>query len=287
MSGYKNFAVVGAGNIGASIIEELLKTKSTGKVDKVVVLSRPESAAKLDAFKARGATVVPIANYSSVPDVAKALTGIDVVIATLTHEALPLQVPIAEAAKSVGVQLFVPSEFGMPTDNATEGLLAGKNEANKKIQALGLTTALFFTGSWTDFIWIPALTLDIKSGSVGVGGDGNAKNSFTSRSDIGRFMAYVLTTLPCQELKNRIFRIEGERTSFNEIFAAYERKHGTKLQIKYTSPAELEAKFKENPHENFGSILHAALAAGRGVVGSPLDNDTYPDWNPKPVIHYI
>ncbi|VDB83215.1 unnamed protein product [Peniophora sp. CBMAI 1063] len=286
MSGYKNFAVVGAGNIGAPIIEELLNGKSTGKVDKVVVLSRPESASKLDALKARGAVVVPVADYSSVPDVAKALTGIDVVIATLTHNALPLQVPIAEAAKSVGVQLFVPSEFGMATDKATDGLLAGKNDANKKIRALGLPTAVFFTGGFSDWLWTPYLSLDVKSGSVEVGGDGNAKMSLTSRTDIGRYLAYVLTTLPPAELKNRIFRIEGERASFNEVFAGYEKKYGTKVQVKYTPVEELGARLKENPHD-VGSALHIAWATGLGVVGSPLDNSVYPDWNPKPAVHYL
>lgn len=44
MSGYKIFAVVGAGNIGTPITEELLNAKSTGTVDKVVILSRPVSA---------------------------------------------------------------------------------------------------------------------------------------------------------------------------------------------------------------------------------------------------
>jgi hypothetical protein len=40
MSGYKNFAVAGAGVLGAIIVEELLKAKSEGKVDKIVVLTR-------------------------------------------------------------------------------------------------------------------------------------------------------------------------------------------------------------------------------------------------------
>ena len=44
MSGYKNFAVIGAGNIGAPIAEELLNAKSTGAVDKVIILARPVSA---------------------------------------------------------------------------------------------------------------------------------------------------------------------------------------------------------------------------------------------------
>jgi saccharopine dehydrogenase-like NADP-dependent oxidoreductase len=43
MSGYKNFAVVGAGNTGSFIIHQLLKDKSAGTVNEVVVLTRQVS----------------------------------------------------------------------------------------------------------------------------------------------------------------------------------------------------------------------------------------------------
>lgn len=47
------------------------------------------------------------------------------------------------------------------------------------------------------------LGLDLKSG--------NALNSFTAQSDIGRFVAYVLTNLSRSKLEWRVFRIEAER----------------------------------------------------------------------------
>ena len=53
--------------------------------------------------------------------------------------------------------------------------------------------------------------MDLKTGNVAVGLDGNALNSFTAQSDIGRYVAYVLTNLPLSKIEWRIFRIEGER----------------------------------------------------------------------------
>ena len=100
----------------------------------------------------------------------------------------------------------------MASDNETESLLAVKDGVNKKIQALGVPTALFFTGGFADWLWLPYIGLDLKGGSVEAGGDGNAKLSFTSRTDIGRYVTYVLTMLPPAKLKNRIFRIEAERS---------------------------------------------------------------------------
>jgi saccharopine dehydrogenase-like NADP-dependent oxidoreductase len=40
MSGYTNFAVVGAGTLGNYIVQQLLKDKAAGTVKEVVVLSR-------------------------------------------------------------------------------------------------------------------------------------------------------------------------------------------------------------------------------------------------------
>ena len=76
------------------------------------------------------------------------------------------------------------------------------------------------------------------------------------------------------------------RQSLNEIFAAYEKKHGVKLEIKYTPVEELQEKLKKDP-KDIVSFLHQVWATGGGAVGSPLDNGLFPDWNPKPVIHYI
>ncbi len=45
MSGYKNFAVVGAGTIGSFIIRQLLADKAAGAINDVVVLTRQASLA--------------------------------------------------------------------------------------------------------------------------------------------------------------------------------------------------------------------------------------------------
>ena len=45
MSGYKNFAVVGAGMLGTFIIDQLLTDKAAGTINDVVVLTRQASLA--------------------------------------------------------------------------------------------------------------------------------------------------------------------------------------------------------------------------------------------------
>ena len=43
MSGYKNFAVIGAGTIGSFIIKQLITDKTSGAIKNVVVLTRQAS----------------------------------------------------------------------------------------------------------------------------------------------------------------------------------------------------------------------------------------------------
>lgn len=80
----------------------------------------------------------------------------DVVISTLSWTALDLQPRIAEAAKEVGVKLFVPSEFGGPTtEGATGGLISTKAGIREQLKAIGIPYALFYTGGFADYLWVP------------------------------------------------------------------------------------------------------------------------------------
>jgi hypothetical protein len=54
MSGYKKFAVVGAGNIGGFITRQLLEEKSAGNINEVVVLTRQVSLVIFDSKRLLG-----------------------------------------------------------------------------------------------------------------------------------------------------------------------------------------------------------------------------------------
>jgi hypothetical protein len=55
------------------------------------------------------------------------------------------------------------------------------------------------------------VNLDVKSGKVAVGGDGNAPISWTARRDVARFLAHVLVHSPATRLQNQVLRLEGDR----------------------------------------------------------------------------
>ncbi|KAI0302960.1 NAD-P-binding protein [Russula brevipes] len=279
MPGYKNFAIVGAGTTGSFVVRQFLEDKAAGIVNQVVVLTREGSKKTIDG----DATVIPV-DYSNKESIMRALTDIDVVISTIASSALDLQIGIAEAAKEAGVRLFIPSEFGGSTEGKTEGMFGRKARIHSQLKAVGIPYALFFTGPYADFLWAQFVSLDVTRGKVSVGGDGNKQVSFTSRSDIARYLSYVLTHLPPEQLENRTFTIAGDTKSFNEIFKEYDAKTGKKLEVTYVPVSDLEARIAANP-QDFVAFVHKVWAT-TGPFGQ-TDNDLYPDWNPTSVLDNI
>ncbi|KAH9052642.1 NAD-P-binding protein [Lactarius vividus] len=280
MSGYKNFAVVGAGAIGSFIIHQLLTDKAAGTLKEVVVLTRQAGLASTNP----AAKLIPV-DYSDKESIKNALVGVDVVISTIAPGVLDLQAGIAQAAKEVGVKLFVPSEFGGSTEGETEGYLGDKGKIQEQLKAIGIPYALFYTGGFADYLWVPFMDLDVTSGKVSVGGDGSKQIPFTSRPDIARYISYVLTHLPADQLENRSFIIKGDTKSFNEIFKEYEAKTGKKLEVTYISVSELEARLASNPRD-IPTYVHKHLATWDWSP-EKTDNDLYPEWNPSPVLDYL
>jgi saccharopine dehydrogenase-like NADP-dependent oxidoreductase len=41
MSNFRKFAIIGAGNVGGFIVEELLQQKAAGLIDEISIVSRP------------------------------------------------------------------------------------------------------------------------------------------------------------------------------------------------------------------------------------------------------
>ncbi|KAI0268518.1 hypothetical protein BGY98DRAFT_1018750 [Russula aff. rugulosa BPL654] len=142
MSGYTNFAVIGAGNFGNFIIQQLLKDKAAGTVKEIDILTRQGSKTTVQG----DAKVIQV-DYSKDDSIKQALAGV--------HVAVDVQTKIAAAAKEVGVQLFCPSEF---SENETEGIFAAKAATQEKLKAMGVPYAAFYNGPFSDMAWIPCIS---------------------------------------------------------------------------------------------------------------------------------
>ncbi|KAG2132355.1 hypothetical protein DEU56DRAFT_757334 [Suillus clintonianus] len=264
MSLYTSFAVAGAGpTIGGRIVKALLERGAS-----VVALARPSSTSTSSPLL-EGAKIAT-ADYADVKAVASILREhkVEVLISALAYGALPSQSTIADAAKEAGVKLFVPSEFGLPTEGGKGGHLVIKSQfagetflfcawfGCKLLNARGIVDYLkslsipslrFYTGMFIEFI--PQFT-GVDTGKFLVLGKGEASFSTTALDDVAGFTAHVLTSLPPAKLHDATFRIEGERTSFNKVGALYASKnipveHVTSLPEGYVKQTLLQGLFEK------------------------------------------
>lgn len=166
MSGYKSFAVAGAGTIGQPIIEELANLKRQGLVSSVVVLTRSTGQTEAlytgktqreeEYFVGLGAGIAKV-EYENDDSLAEALKGVDVVISTLSQLAFSAQEKLAYASKASGVKLFVPSEFGFPTKGRTEGVFGEKDRLRQLLEGWGLPFSCFYVGLFPETTFIPCV----------------------------------------------------------------------------------------------------------------------------------
>jgi len=288
MSGIKTIALTGVGNLGQSFVDHLVSEQKAGKISKVIVLSRESSKGSETNSKleAQGATIAFV-DYDNQKSIESALTGVDAIISTLPVAGLLSQITIAKAAKAAGVKLFIPSEFGDPTEGEYPAgtLPALKVQVRKELKDIGIPYAWFYTGPFPDFCLTPYLGYDFAGGKIIIRGHGDGPVSWTARSDIARFVTYVITTHPIEKYAGRAIRIEGDRKTFNEIAAGYEKKTGKSLEITRVPRADVEKAVAENPND-FLAYLYYVWDAGKALSGKTeeLDNDLYPGWNPKKVV---
>ncbi|KAJ6487750.1 hypothetical protein C8R45DRAFT_827451 [Mycena sanguinolenta] len=212
MSTYKSFAVVGAGTVGLPIVNALAAKKVP-----VVLLSRPGSSAKTVPS---GVQVVEV-DFSDTIQIARTLQNhnVDVVLSTITTTAAAAQKSLVDGAKLAGVKLFLPSEYGSPTEGHTEGPLGAKSEIAAYLKSVGIPSTRIYSGLFIEFI--PWLVDYENGGKIKIIGEGVAPVSYTSIADIAGFVAHAVTTLPPSELEDRILRLEGERASLNDLAALF------------------------------------------------------------------
>ncbi|KAG6617039.1 Isoflavone reductase P3 [Phytophthora cinnamomi] len=273
MSAYTKFAIIGAGGIGGTVADELLKKGAA-----VSILTRDDSQEALQALKARGAKLFKV-SYTDEGVVKKALAGSEVAVSAVSPYHLDVQPPIVRAAKAAGIQLFVPAEYGV---KVTEGPNAYKKVVQDLLAEVQLPATTFYTGIFAEFLPI-FMDYHFDEGYMNVVGKGETPYSITSRTDAGRFVAHVLSTAPKSALENAKLPFEAERLSPLQIHTLAEKKLGKKIEVRYITYEENMKKFDTD----FTAFLTALGEDGRGVAGSEQEvNETvakfFPDWNPAP-----
>ncbi|KAG1710662.1 hypothetical protein DVH05_013387 [Phytophthora capsici] len=272
MSTFTKFAVVGAGGVGSSVVNDLLKANAT-----VTILTRDDTKAELQLLKEQGATLKKV-NYDDETSVKAALLGSEVVVCAIAAQHHTSQFLIARAAKAADIELFVPTEFGF---REQDGANATKQKVRDLLKELDLPFALFHSGLWSEYLPF-FFGYNIEGSAFSVVGEGNEKLSIVTRSDFSRFVAHTLVTAPKSSLEWARLSVEAGRASPREIAAHLENKWGKKLEIKTVDYEETKKGYDVNPV----AYIQTRIADGTCIPGTEEEvKDTiekfFPNWNPS------
>ncbi|RLN20647.1 hypothetical protein BBJ28_00018957 [Nothophytophthora sp. Chile5] len=281
MSVYTKFAIVGAGGVGGVTADELLKKGAT-----VTILTRDDSK-----VRGLGLQAIAIVVWRYRPE-------LDVLTSTmhLTRGATLSKVDYddEDSLKKALSGSEVACQYGV-------AVTEGPNTAKKVIQDLLKEVGLPFTlhsccadEYYCDACFVPPsnsngfMGYNFEEGYMTVVGKGETPFSITSRTDVGRFVAHVLSTTPKSELAGAKLPFEAERLSPLQIAALAEKKFGKKMEIRYVDYEEN----KKNFNTDFMAFLTTLFEDGRGCPGTEQEMKAtvakyFPDWNPAPYESFL
>lgn len=216
---FKSIAIAGAQSpIGKAIVFALANMPGVSSL----VLTRAATPRPAFLPKSVAHAGIDYANVDATEEVLRE-HKVEVVICAINSYAILEQIPLADAAKAAGVQLFVPSEFGtnierLPKDDTTM-FLQEKVKVAEHLEAIGLPYLRIFTGIFHE--WVQELVGYVVNKKVNLVHSVQGDTPFASATcdDIGGFVAHVVTHHPLSTLANKCLRIEGDRLTLNGLGA--------------------------------------------------------------------
>ncbi|KAJ7364935.1 hypothetical protein DFH08DRAFT_840398 [Mycena albidolilacea] len=232
MHGYSSFAVFGCGLIGMPIARELRARGAS-----VLVLTRPGGCSDTVRRKLPGVEVFE-KEYTDSEAIEELLreNAVQVIVSTVSAAEVAVQNQLATTAHAAGVELFVPSEFGVVTDGI--GHNRGETSTIEHLKSIGLPFAIFYAGFFIETI--PAMTGFAVNGKINVVGYGNMPCSFTASDDVAGFVAHVLTVHHPQDVFNRTFRLQGDRSTLSDLAVLFK----TELEYVEEIPGQMGEVWK-------------------------------------------
>lgn len=276
-------ALIGAtGNIGAPIHKALLDAGF-----EVTVVSR-EGSTSTDSLPSQPNQKIVKADFENVDSLISALKGAEGVVSNVASHALLSQKKLIDAAVAVGVQRFLPSEFGSDLDvEASRSVpfnmpkveiqeyLAEKVKAHPKFSYTSVASGPFFD-------WSMAMGLfgDFKAHDVTLWDGGENRVSTTTLASVGKTVVGVFKNL--EATKNRTIRVADTTITQKEIIAIAKEIDGKEWTTKVGSTAEayqagLNEFKKPEPNMMVGVLnqLYKLIfsAENGGDMEGKLDND--------------
>ncbi|RUS32663.1 hypothetical protein BC938DRAFT_474674 [Jimgerdemannia flammicorona] len=287
MAQFKTVLVAGGfGRLGKFIIDEFVANGTYN----VKILSRPSSLTErisvIEKYKAVGVEVVAV-EYTDHAGLVKILKGVDVVVSTVSIEAVyDEQIVLIKASVEAGVKRFIPSDFGSDHERVKHPFIVPKVRIAEHLRAhKTLEHTIFYTNYWTDTT-LQFAGWDLDAHKAIVIGDGNDKFTLTHRRDIAKF---VVASLKNPKARNAVHGTASEVVTWNEIIRSAEKHSGHKFEVTYRSLSEVEEQLKitkESAFETARDELFSLPPRGQGVIVENVKEE-YPEIKTITIDEYL
>ncbi|KAJ5134878.1 hypothetical protein N7448_000099 [Penicillium atrosanguineum] len=247
-----------AGETGGSIANGLL---DDGRFD-VIALVRPISVHKpaIRKLEERGVKIRKCDLKAPEEHLIEALADIEVVISCVGPAEQQDQIPLARAAKKVGVKRFIPCGFiTVAPPGGVMWLRDEKEIVYNQIRQMWLPYTIVDVGWWYQLSYPRLLSgrvdYAMTSGNDEIIGDGNMPTALTDLRDIGRYMAMIISDE--RTLNKKILAYNLVSTQ-NEIYNLLEEISEEKVDRNYV------------PEETINSRVLAARQASETYPFDPI-----------------
>ncbi len=236
----KNILIVGAtGNLGPHIVKALVNNghhlsalmRSTAMAD----------ISKTQPLNVQGVELLE-GSFEDYDSLRSACRKKDVVISCAGGDQILNQIHLAKAAKEVGVEHFIPSEFGIDPYIAEKGscdLFDAKAAVQEQIKETGIGFTPIYTNGFMEF-WATGL------GELGapsppdrakVFGNGDMSAYMTALSDIGQYTAAIVED---PKTINKEVLVSTTNSTQNEMISLWEDISGKTVEKEFVSADQLD-----------------------------------------------
>ncbi|KAM0457110.1 hypothetical protein ACHAPV_006749 [Trichoderma viride] len=233
-------AVAGAGNVGRTIVETLVKSSNY----KVIVLGRKIQTVldNVPCYAVDYTDVDATAKLLSQHEVKAVISTIQVTDETSSTAEVNL---IKAAGQTSTVARFIASSWGS-LPNETSPTLIYQKASEAALRSTTLEWTRFSVGFFMDYYGIPAIkthlppmsfAVDMNSKKAAIPGTGNEPIALTYSYDVAKFVSAYLGAPKWEE----IAYVYGEKTTWNAFIKVAEEVTGTQFEVSY-DPVEKLAR---------------------------------------------
>ncbi|WP_368541993.1 aromatic alcohol reductase [Enterobacter soli] len=276
-NGGENVLVLGAGQLGAAVLEFLVPavTKRHGRVSVIVSPGSRDEQGKLvsdthQKLANAGAEFIAVDVAASTPEALKThFADVDTVINCMGFVAgAGTQIKITRAVLEAGVSRYFPWQFGVNYDVVGKGSGQPVWDEQYDVRTLlrgqsATEWVIVSTGMFTSFLFEPAFdVVNLANKTVNALGGWDTQVTVTSPADIGRLTTDIYLHQP--RIVNDVIFIAGETTSYRKLAETVERVTKQAFTRNVLTLSALQDALRHNPDDPMLSY-RAAFARGEGV----------------------